>query len=117
MIDWTEVIIAILGLIITGVLVPWINSKTKNEKYHKIVSEIGNVVAGAVDSVGKTYVDDLKRSGVMTDAQKAKALSDAMQLTMNNLSKQAISYFHSNEIDIDTYVKTQIEAYLKRGEK
>ncbi len=117
MIDWTEVIIAILGLIITGVLVPWINSKTKNEKYHKIVSEIGNVVAGAVDSVGKTYVDDLKRSGVMTDAQKAKALSDAMQLTMNNLSKQAISYFHANEIDIDTYVKTQIEAYLKRGEK
>ena len=116
MIDWTEVIIAILGLIITGVLVPWINSKTKNEKYHKIVSEIGNVVAGAVDSVGKTYVDDLKRSGVMTDAQKAKALSDAMQLTMNNLSKQAISYFHANEIDIDTYVKTQIEAYLKRCE-
>lgn len=31
-IDWTEVIIGVCGIIITGVLVPWINAKTQQAK-------------------------------------------------------------------------------------
>lgn len=115
MIDWTEVIVAIIGIVITAIIVPWINSKTKNEQLKKIIIEVGDAVAIAADSVAKTYVDDIKAQGVMTDADKAKALSEAVQITINNISKQTINYFKANEIEIETYIKSNIEAYLKRG--
>lgn len=115
MIDWTEVIIAIIGIVITAIIVPWINSKTKNEQLRNIITEVGNAVSTAADAVAKTYVDDIKAHGTMTDKEKAKALEDAIQITMNNLSRQTINYFTANEIEIKTYIKSSIEAYLKRG--
>lgn len=115
MIDWTEVIVAVIGIVVTAIIVPWVNSKTKNEQLRKIMTEVGNAVSTAVDAVAKTYVDDIKEQGTMTDEEKAKALADAIQITMNNLSRHTINYFAANEIEIETYIKSNIEAYLKRG--
>ena len=39
MIDWTEVITAVIALVITAIVVPWINSKTKNEQLKKVFTE------------------------------------------------------------------------------
>lgn len=116
MIDWTEIIIAIATLVITAVIVPWLRSKTSNESLQKVITEVGDAVATATDAIAKTFVDDIKADGKLSDEAKAKAMSDAILIVKNNISQKTIDYLKANSIEMETYIKTKIEAYLKRGE-
>lgn len=116
MIDWTQIIIAIATLIITAVIVPWLRSKTNNEALQKVITEVGDAVATATDSVAKTFVDDIKADGKLSDEAKAKAMNDAIAIVKNNISQKTIDYLKANKIEAEDYIKSKIEAYLKRGE-
>jgi len=116
MIDWTQIIITIVTLILTAVIVPWLRSKTNNESLQKVITEVGDAVATATDSIAKTFVDDIKADGKLSDEAKAKAMNDAISIVKNNISQKTIDYLKVNSIDMETYIKTKIEAYLKRGE-
>ena len=59
----TEVIISILGIVITvvsGYIIAWINSKIKDEKIKRILNDALNIVSNGVDYVYQTYVEELK---------------------------------------------------------
>jgi len=116
MINWTEIIIAIVSLIITAVIVPWLRSKTNNESLQKVITEVGDAVATAADSVAKTFVDDIKAGGDLSDEDKARAITEAIYIVKNNLSQKTIDYLKTNQIELEIYIKSKIEAYLKRGE-
>ena len=59
----TEVIISILGIVITvvsGYIIAWIDSKNKDEKIKRILNDALNIVSNGVDYVYQTYVEELK---------------------------------------------------------
>ena len=65
--DWkqilTEIIISILGIVLTavsGYVMAWINSKIKDEKMKRILNEALQTVSNGVDFVYQTYVEGLK---------------------------------------------------------
>lgn len=65
--DWrqilTEIIISILGIVLTavsGYVMAWISSKIKDEKMKRILNEALQIVSNGVDFVYQTYVEGLK---------------------------------------------------------
>ena len=113
MIDWTEVITAVIALIITAIIVPWINSKTKNEQLKKVFTEVGDAVATSADYVAKIFVDDIKAGGKLTDEDKFKAIMKAVDVAKNNISSDSIKYIEKSGVDLGMYLESKIEAYLK----
>jgi len=113
MIDWTEIIIAIIGLVITAIIVPWLKSKTTNEKMHKVITEVGDAVATSADYVAKIFVDDIKAGGKLTDEDKFNAIMKAVDVAKNNISDESIKYIEKSGIDLGMYLESKIEAYLK----
>lgn len=120
--DWrqilTEIIISILGIVITvvsGYIIAWINSKIKDEKIKRILNDALNIVSNGVDYVYQTYVEELKGT-TLWDADAMKEASNrAMEYINANLTEEAKAFISKNGKDLAEWIKEQIEIAIKKS--
>ena len=120
--DWrqilTEIIISILGIVITvvsGYIIAWINSKIKDEKIKRILNDALNIVSNGVDYVYQTYVEELKGT-TLWDADAMKEASNrAMEYINANLTEEAKAFISKNGKDLAEWIKEQIEIAIEKS--
>ena len=111
----TQIIVGIIGVLLTGLgtLITFlINKYIKNDKLKTILSSLNETVRNAVSEVYQTYVEALKKNG-MFDAEKQKeALNKALEIIKTNLPTDVMNWVKENYSDIDSYLKSLIEAAI-----
>jgi len=123
--EWTEIIISLITLVLAPCVlilvnagVKYLESKTDNEKLEHMLTDIGSAVATAVDAVTQTFVTDLKdatKDGVWTKDEQIQAMDKARTIVENQISASTVTFLTEHNIDIQAYLKAQIEAYILRG--
>lgn len=111
----TQVILGIIGVLITGLgtLITFlINKYVKNDKLKTILSSLNEVVKNAVSEVYQTYVEALKKDGMFDAAAQKEALNKALEIIKTNLPTDVMTWVKENYSDIDAYFKSQIEAII-----
>ena len=114
----TEVIISILGIVITvvsGYIIAWINSKIKDEKIKRILNDALNIVSNGVDYVYQTYVEELKGTTLWDADAMKEASSRAMEYINANLTEEAKAFISKNGKDLAEWIKEQIEIAIKKS--
>ena len=114
----TEVIISILGIVITvvsGYIIAWINSKIKDEKIKRILNDALNIVSNGVDFVYQTYVEELKGTSLWDENAMKEASSRAMEYINANLTEEAKAFISKNGKDLAEWIKEQIEIAIKKS--
>lgn len=117
--NWQEIILSALGIIITGLLswgckvfVAWLKTKTTNEKAIEYLEDALTIVQDSVKSTYQTYVEVLKDKNAFTaDAQK-EALNMAVKQCKSTMSTEVQEYITKNYGDLTAWIKTQIESAL-----
>ena len=116
----TEVIISILGIVITvvsGYIIAWINSKIKDEKIKRILNDALKIVSNGVDYVYQTYVEELKGT-TLWDADAMKEASNrAMEYINANLTEEAKAFISKNGKDLAEWIKEQIEIAIQKSKR
>jgi hypothetical protein len=118
-----EILLNVLSVVVTAVVLPLIslagsklvqliNAKINNEKAAKLLSTATEIVLNAVRSVFQTYVEALKENGTFDAESQKKALSQAKDTALSQMSEEVKSYITSNYGDLDTWLTTQIEASI-----
>lgn len=117
--DWgqigTQVILGIIGVLITGLgtLITFlINKYVKNDKLKTILSSLNETVRNATSEVYQTYVEALKDKNMFTEEAQKEALNKALVIIKNNLPVDAMNWVKENYSDIDAYFKSLIEAAI-----
>lgn len=112
---FTEAVIGIIGIVITalGTLVSyWISTKIKDEKLKNVLNSLNELVKKAVLEVYQTYVESLKANGAFDlDAQR-NALQRALNIIKANMTTEVEEWLKTNVNDVETYLKSMIEAQI-----
>jgi hypothetical protein len=119
--DWTEilteVIISVVGLVISGLgalAMYYIKTKVKDEKLQVLLSGAHNVVANGVDFVYQTYVSNLKGTSLWDKEAMENAKAQATKYIENNLSAEMKQYLKSTEKDVVEWIAEQIEITISK---
>ena len=117
--DWaeigTQVILGIIGVLITGLgtLITYvINKYVKDAKLKNILSSLSEVAKNAASEVYQTYVEALKDRNMFTKEAQEEALNKALQIIKNNLPSEVMQWVTENYADIDAYFKSLIESAI-----
>ena len=116
-----EVAIIPLLIALTGYLVAFIKSKTKeitdrveNDKADKYIYMLSNTITKCVTATNQTYVDNLKKDNAFSKEAQQEALKMTADAVLAILSDEAKTYLPTIVGDLNTYILTQIEAEVKR---
>lgn len=91
--------------------------KLDNAYVKDTIKDATNIVINTVLTVSQTYVSDLKKTGKFTEAEQKIALDKAITQTKELLSKDATVLLVSKYNDLDSWIRTIIEAYIKTTKK
>ena len=113
------ILLSALGIIITT-LVTWgterlialINSKLKNTKYAKYLTDAVGIVSRAVKTTYQTYVEALKDKNAFTGEAQLEALNKAKDIAMAQLSGEMKEFIESNFGDIEKWLTSTIESVI-----
>jgi len=121
-IDFTEIVIAVIGLVFSAVLIPlikaaftWLKGKTQNEALIAALTEAETIAGNVVASLQATVVNGLKEKSAdgKLSADDIKAVSEkAATMFLSDLSSQSLAVIQENADDITAYIKNLIEAKL-----
>ena len=116
-----EVAIIPLLIALTGYLVAFIKSKTKeitdrieNDKADKYIYMLSNTITKCVTATNQTYVDNLKKENAFTKEAQQEALKRTADAVLAILSDEAKTYLPTIVGDLNTYILTQIESEVNR---
>ena len=116
-----EVAIIPLLIALTGYLVAFIKSKTKeitdrveNDKADKYIYMLSNTITKCVTATNQTYVDGLKKDNAFTKEAQQEALKKTADAVLAFLSDEAKAYLPTIVGDLNTYILTQIESEVNR---
>lgn len=122
--DWrqilTEIIISILGIVLTavsGYVMAWINSKIKDEKMKRILNEALQTVSNGVDFVYQTYVEGLKGTSLWDENAMKEASNRAMEYVKANLTEDVKAFISKNGKDLAEWIKEQIEIAIQKSKR
>lgn len=122
--DWrqilTEIIISILGIVLTavsGYIMAWISSKIKDEKMKRILNEALQTVSNGVDFVYQTYVEGLKGTSLWDENAMKEASNRAMEYVKANLTEDAKAFISKNGKDLAEWIKEQIEIAVQKSKR
>ena len=111
----TQVILGIIGVLITGLgtlITVLINKYVKNDKLKNILASLNEVVQKAVSEVYQTYVEALKKDGMFDAEAQKEALNKALEIIKANAPTDLMNWLKENYSDVDAYLKSQIEAAI-----
>lgn len=120
-----EILLNIISVVMTAVVIPLIsllgsklyeliNSKIKNEKGAKCLTEASEIVLNAVRFVFRTYVESLKKSGSFDKDVQIEALNLAKNIVLSQLSAETKTFISSNYGDLNEWLITSIEAGINK---
>ena len=123
-VDWTQLIIAAVGLVFSAIVIPlvkvafeWLKGKTHNEALQSALSEAQALADTIVASLQQTVVEGLKArstDGKLT-AEDAREVADlAVKRFLADLSAKSTALLEDNAGDIIAYVSNLLEARLLR---
>ncbi len=126
--DWTQIVIAIVGLMFSAVVIPfvkaafaWLKEKTQNEALYTALDEAQTVADQVVAGLNATVVDGLKAKSadgrLSADEAKEVALK-ALDMFLSDLSARSLAVLENKADDLAAYVGNLLEArlhYMKGG--
>ena len=120
--DLTQIVIAIIGLVFTGVLIPlskavfeWLKNKTQNEAIKAALNEAEIIAENVVMSLQQTVVDGLKEKsadGKLTTEEIRDVAEIAFDMFISDISSKSLEVIENNADDISTYIANLIESRL-----
>lgn len=115
--DIFEVVLLPLLGILTGVIIKWINLKTKeitdvstNELVNKYVDMLSETIIDCVKATNQTYVSSLKAEGKFTAEAQAEAFNRTLEAINSILTEEAKIYLATVYGDLNAYITQKIEA-------
>lgn len=111
----TEVILTIIGFIISGLgalITHLINKYVKNEKLKSIMNSLDELVGNGVLAVYQTYVEALKKDGMFDKEKQEVALNKCLEIIKKNMSMELNRWLVENFKDVEDYLKSLIEAKI-----
>lgn len=104
-------ILALLSFVGTK-LCAFIDSKVKDTKGNALLKQATTVVLNAVRATFQTYVESLKNSGSFDGEAQLKALNQAKDTALSQLTTEVKDYITSNFGDLNSWLTTQIESSI-----
>lgn len=102
---------------LTGQIVAWLETKRndsmqqiKNETEQKYMMLLRTTIADCVIATNQTYVNALKEKGAFTPEAQQIAFNKTLKAIKAVLNEEAQTYLSEMYNDLDSYIKTQIEA-------
>lgn len=111
----TQVILCIVGVLISafGTLITYlVNKYVKDNQLKTILTSLNNLVQNSVLEVYQTYVEALKKTGSFDAKAQKQALESCLALVKANMPKDLETWLKSNYSDIESYLKSLIEAQI-----
>ena len=113
------ILLSALSVVITALatwgterLIALINSKLKNTKYAKYLTDAVGIVSRAVKTTYQTYVEALKDKNAFTGDAQLEALNKAKDIAMAQLSGEMKEFIESNFGDIEKWLTSTIESVI-----
>ena len=117
--DWneigTQVILGIIGVVISGlgVIVTYLINKYVNDaKLKNILTSLNTLVQNSVLEVYQTYVEALKKAGKFDAEAQKLAQERCLALIKANMPKDIETWLKANYSNIESYLKSLIEAQI-----
>lgn len=110
-----QVIIPVLGLIVTGILgyvFKFIKNRVDNEVILGVIEDIEDSAYTAVMSVKSEFKYALKEEGNLEEAK-----NKAVNKMRNMLDKKTIKIINNNKTDVAEYLFSKIETYFEELEE
>ena len=114
----TQVILGIIGVLITGLgslLTYIIHKYVKNEKGKTIADSFKQLVMTNVQSTYQTYVEALKKEGKFDKEAQENALSRCVDNVKKTMPDSVKKWLGSNYQDITEVIKQMIESCIKES--
>lgn len=119
-----EVAIIPLLIALTGYLVAFIKSKTKqitekteNDKYDTYINLLSETITKCVMATNQTYVEALKKDNAFTKEAQLKAFEMTVEAVLDVLNDDAKNYLSAAVGDLGSFIATQIEAEVNFQKK
>lgn len=112
----TQVILSVLGVIISGLGVYFtylINKHIKNDELKRILTSLNDLIKKSVAEIQQIYVDDLKGKNMFDKEAQKQAIERCLESIKANMPNEVKSWLESNYTDIEAYLRSQIEAQVK----
>lgn len=116
---FTVILIPLLGLI-TKYFIEFlhakreeIKNKTDDNTLKKYIDMLDSTITRAVIATNQTYVDTLKAQGNFNKEAQVIALNKTYDAVMAVLTNEAETYLNNAIGDLESYIKTAIEATVK----
>ncbi len=120
--DWTQILIALIGLLFSAVIVPlvkaafsWLKGKTQNEALRTALDEARAVADNVVASLQQRVVEGLKAKnadGKLRPEEAQEVAKMALEMFLSDLSARSLALIENNANDIGAYVGNLLEARL-----
>lgn len=114
-----KIILSAVGILVTGlmtwlvaVVTNWFNSKIKDKKVAKFMSDITEIVFNGVSCVFQTFVDSLKKANKFDKQAQEEAKQKAFAIIMTQLTPELQEYIQNNFGDVQTYIMNRIESTI-----
>lgn len=121
-IDLTEILIAIIGMVFLGVIIPavkalivWLKSKTKNEGLQAAFDEAGEVAENVIAGLNATIVKEMRAQSADGKLSKedAKIVMDkAVEAFLSDVSTKTRETIEANADDMTAWIANLIEQRL-----
>lgn len=111
----TEIILSIVGIVISGLgtlVAYWISKLIKNEKIKAIMNSLNEVVKKATLEVYQTYVEGLKEKNIFDEEAQKTALKRALNIIETNCTQEVKEWLKTNVSDVQEYLTGLIEAQI-----
>lgn len=117
--EWQSILFTAIGIIVTGLaswiverIIAFLNTKIKDTKTLKLLTDAINIISNTVKAIYQTYVQNLKHNNAFDlDAQKG-ALNTAIERVKAQMSNKLKVYVTANFGNLEEWIATQIESVL-----
>jgi len=126
-INVTQIIIAVIGLVFTGVIIPliktafdWLKNKTENEALKSALEEAQIIADNVVAQLGASIVEGFKANsedGKLTKEEAGEVLDAAVTLFYNDISTKSVELLENNAENIREWIEHLIEQRLLISKK
>lgn len=124
MVSWTEIlntiILSVIGVVVSSLgalLMGWIFTKIKHEKFSRIANEASLIVKNGVYYVYQTYVENRKGTELWDEDAKITAQKQATYYIQQHLTEEIIKYLKNGNIQIEQWIQEQIEIAVKESKE
>lgn len=113
------ILLSALSVVITALvtwgterLIAFINTKLKNTKHTKYLTDAVDVISRSVKTTYQTYVEGLKNKNMFTKEAQNEALSKARDIALSQLSTDVKSFVEVNFGDVEKWIESTIESVI-----